>query len=276
MGQRIILLTGASSGIGEAVARLLVQQGDFPLLVSRRKDRLIALQRELGGADAFPCDVTSDAQVHQLMKNVIARYGRVDVLINNAGYGRFGGALDISMADFTGMAETNYLGAVRLTQAVLPYMLQREKGTIINVASVAGLTGIPNLSAYSASKFALIGFSEALKMEYAPPIEVGVLCPGPVQSPFFRGVDASRLFPPLIVGHMLDVETTARHVLQLIDRPTLSIVPSGMRWAMRLRRLAPGIYFRIMKRLYDSFEEKQHAYTDMKCNGRAGMGRHNG
>src|SRR5690606_23949654 len=122
-----------------------------PLLVSRRKDRLIALQRELGGADAFPCDVTSDVQVHQLMKNVIARYGRVDVLINNAGYGRFGGALDISMADFTGMAETNYLGAVRLTQAVLPYMLQREKGTIINVASVAGLTGIPNLSAYSTS-----------------------------------------------------------------------------------------------------------------------------
>ena len=84
------------------------------------------------------------------------------------------------------MMETNYLGTVQLTQAVLPWMLQQGSGKIINIASVAALTGTPNLAAYCASKFALLGFSEALQLEFSPQIQVGVLCPGPVQTPFFR------------------------------------------------------------------------------------------
>lgn len=260
MKQRIILLTGASSGIGEEIARQLVRRGDFPLLVARNAKKLMALKREFGQGDVFPCDVTSQKAVNQVIHKAIARYERVDVLINNAGFGHFGGALHTSMTDYATMAETNYLGAVRLTKEILPHMLRQGSGRIINMASVAGLTGIPNLSAYCASKFALIGFSEALKLEFSPRIQVGVLCPGPVQSPFFRGEDPYRLFPELIAGQLLDVQTVARHAVKLIDHPRVKVIPRGMSWAMRMRHLAPGIYLWAMKKLYDTYEKKQHTY----------------
>lgn len=258
MNRRIVLLTGASSGIGEEIARQLVQNGDFPLLVARNVKALERLKNELGQCDVFPCDVTREDQVQTLTDEVITRYGGVDVLINNAGYGRFGGALDIPLSDFAGMAETNYLGAVRLTRAIVPHMLQQDNGRIINIASVAGLTGIPNLSAYCASKFALIGFSEALKMEYTPRIKVGVLCPGPVQTPFFQGEDPSRLFPGPIAKQLLNVQTVARHAVKLIDRPKLKVIPWGVSVAMKLRNVAPGVYMWATKRLYDSLGNKAY------------------
>lgn len=258
VSRRIVLLTGASSGIGEEIARQLVRKGDYPLLVARNVKALERLQNELGQCDVFPCDVTREEHVQRLVDAVITRYGRVDVLINNAGYGRFGGALDISFSDFAGMAETNYLGAVRLTKAFLPYMVGQGGGRIINMASVAGLTGIPNLSAYCASKFALIGFSEALKLEYAPRIKVGVLCPGPVQTPFFQGEDPSRLFPRLIARQLMNVQTVARHAVRLIDRPKLKVIPWSVSLAMKVRNVAPGIYMWTTKRLYDSLGSKAY------------------
>lgn len=260
MNRRIVIVTGASSGIGKEIARQLARQGDFPLLVARNREKLNGLERELGQGEAFPCDVTVQEDVQQLIQNVIAKYGRVDVLINNAGFGRFGGTLHIPMTDFSAMADTNYLGAVRLIKEVLPHMLKYGGGRIINIASVAGLTGIPNLSAYCASKFALIGFSEALQLEFAPRIRIGVLCPGPVQSPFFQGEDPNHLFPELIAGQLLDVHTVARHAVKLIERPRVKVIPSGMSWAMRLRHLAPDVYLWAMKKLYDTYEKKRHTY----------------
>ncbi|OYD08932.1 SDR family NAD(P)-dependent oxidoreductase [Paludifilum halophilum] len=273
MNQRIVLLTGASSGIGKEIARQLVQRGDFPILVARKADPLKRLTEELGSCDFFPCDVTQQKQVHRLAEEVIARYGRVDVLINNAGYGRFGGLMDLSISDYEGMMETNYLGTVRLTRAVLPHMFRRGAGRIINIASVAGLTGSPNLGAYSASKFALIGFSESLRLESAPLIQVGVLCPGPVQTPFFRGTDPSQLFPGWIVSQLLDAHTVARYAVRMIDRPRLKVIPRRMSWAVKVRNIAPEFYMWATKKMYESFQRKKRMTTVYESNGPSRSGR---
>lgn len=255
MNREIVLLTGASSGIGKEIAHQLVKEKRyFPLLVARNMDKLQELKNELKECDIFSCDVTNPEQVKNLVEQVVSEYGGIDVLMNNAGYGQFGGALDIPISDYIGIMDTNYLGAVRLIHAFLPYMLKAGNGKIINIASVAGLTGIPNLAAYCASKFALVGFSEALRLEYAPRIQVGVLCPGPVQTPFFRGDDPRDLFPAPIARQILDVQTVAQHAVQLINRPRVKVIPRGLRWSMQFRRLVPRFYLRITKKLYDSLK----------------------
>jgi short-subunit dehydrogenase len=257
MSKRIVLITGASSGIGREIAKQLVQKGDFPLLVARNRDALQDLKNEIKQCEIFPCDVTNQEQVESMVDQIMAKFHCVDVLINNAGYGRFGGILDIPINDFQGMIETNYLGAVRLTRTLLPHMLLQGDGRIINIASIAGLTGIPNLSAYCASKFALIGFSESLKLEYAPHIKVGVLCPGPVQTPFFQGVAPQHHFPTLILRHLLDVEVVARHAIQLIKHPRVKVIPHKLSWAMNMRRVAPKLYLWITQKIYRSFKKKK-------------------
>lgn len=274
MNQKIVLLTGASSGIGRELARQLVQRGDFPILVARNRDALQQLKNELKQVDIFPCDVTNLEQVKSLVDETVRRYGRVDVLVNNAGYGRFGGALDIPIEDYIGMIDTNYLGAVRLTCTVLPHMLKQGGGRIINIASVAGLTGVPNLAPYVASKFALIGFSESLSLEYSPRIQVAVLCPGPVRTPFFKGEDPFRLYPGPIARQLIDVETVAKHAIQLMDRPKLKkVIPRGLSLSMKLRDWAPGIYLWVTKKIYRNIASNTSVSKNMEGGGSISAGR---
>lgn len=254
---RMVLITGASSGIGQEMARALAAKGDFPLMVARNEARLRILQDELGTGDVFTCDVTSQDEVERLVAKIIGRYDKVDVLINNAGVGRFGGALQIPLTDYQTTMETNYLGAVRITLTLLPHMLNQGGGRVVNIASVAGLSGSPNLASYTASKFALVGFSESLHLEYAPVIQVGVLCPGPVQTPFFRGEDPSRLFPTPIARRLLDAKTVAGHAVRLIDRPRMKVIPKSLSWAMRLRRWAPGLFLRLNRQLYGELKKEE-------------------
>jgi uncharacterized protein len=257
LNPRIILITGASSGIGREMVRQLIQKGDYPLLVARDRNMLQKIKNESSHCEIFPCDITQPEQVKQLVDEVIHQFGRVDVLVNNAGYGRFGGSLDLPLTDYSGMMNTNYLGAVHLTHTLLPYMLVQGHGRIINISSIAGLTGIPNLAAYCASKFALIGFSEALHLEYYPMIQVGVLCPGPVQTPFFQDTDPSNHFPAPIYRQLIDVQTVARHAIQLIKRPRIKVIPRSLSWAIKVRRLAPAFYLWATKKMYDSFKKKE-------------------
>ncbi len=259
MGERIVLLTGASSGIGREIAHLLVKKGDYPIVVARNKEALEKLVKELGKGTAFSCDVTQEHEVNFLIERVILQWGRVDVLINSAGFGQFGGLLEVPMSQFEKMMDTNYLGAVRMTRALLPHMERQGAGIIINIASTAGLSGVPNLAAYVASKFALIGFSESIHLEYAPKIQIGVLCPGPVNTPFFAGESPARLFPPLIVRHMIDAKQAAYHAVRLIDHPRIKVIPFPLAIAMRLRHLFPGFYRWFIKRLYDKHKSKMQS-----------------
>lgn len=252
MRKQIVLITGASSGIGQEIARELVKRGDFPILVARNWENLQRFQDEHPNCAIFSCDVTNQKEVNQLIHQVIQQFQRVDVLVNNAGYGRFGRFLELSVEEYEGMIQTNYLGAVRMIHGLLPHMLKQGHGRIINISSVAGLSGSPNLAAYSASKFALMGLSESLRMEYSPTIEVGVLCPGPVQTPFFGGNDLEQCFPPLIARQKMDPTTVAKHAIKLIHQPRFKVIPFSLRFALKLRSLAPRLYVRVTQKLYRS------------------------
>ncbi|SMO70275.1 SDR family NAD(P)-dependent oxidoreductase [Melghirimyces algeriensis] len=253
----IVLVTGASRGIGREVVRELGKRGDFPLMVARSGEALEELKNELGTGEWFTCDLTQQDEVDELVTNVIRRFGRVDVLVNNAGFGAFGGALESSVHEYRAMMETNYLGAVQMILSLLPHFLKQGQGRIINIASVAGLSGAPNLAPYVGSKFALVGFTESLHLEFAPMIQVGLLCPGPVQTSFFNGEDPSRCFPPSLLNQMLDAKTVARHAVGLIERPRFKVIPANYRWAMRFRRWFPGLYLCLTRSLYRSWEKEK-------------------
>lgn len=257
MRRRIVMITGASSGIGKEIARLLARRGDFPLLIARNTRALQALQAEIATGAVYSCDVTQEEDVRRFVNEAIRRYERVDVLVNSAGVGYFGGVLDVTPSEYRKMMETNYMGAVNVIRAVLPHMLRQGGGRILNIASVAGLTGIPNLAGYTASKFALIGFSESLRMEYAPRIQVGVLCPGPVNTSFFLGEDPFSLFPSPIARQLIDVQTVAATAVRLIDRPRVKVIPFSMRWAMRLRHIVPGLYVWATRKMYSSLQTSE-------------------
>ncbi len=176
---RIALVTGASSGIGAATARRLSRDGFHVILVARREDRLAQLAGELVGATALPADLVADDTPARVCDAVRAQHGRLDLLVNNAGAGWRGRFAEGGYAGVKRHMDLNFAAPVRLTEALLPLLRASAPSAIVNVASVAGRIARPNSGAYSASKFALIGFSDALALEErAHGVHVGLVLPG--------------------------------------------------------------------------------------------------
>jgi uncharacterized protein len=176
----IALVTGASSGIGEATARRLAREPEARLvLVARREERLRALAAELGDATVIAADLLDADAPGRIAREVEAEHGRLDLLVNNAGAawrGRFG---DVGWENVRRHMELNFDAAVRLTEALLPLLHRSAPSSIVNVASTAGRVARGNSGAYSASKFALVGWSDALHLEERPHgVHVGMVLPG--------------------------------------------------------------------------------------------------
>lgn len=176
----IALVTGASSGIGEATARRLAREpGARVVLVARREERLRALAAELGGATVIAADLLSDDAPGRIARAVESEHGRLDLLVNNAGAawrGQFG---DAGWDNVRRHMELNFDATVRLTEALLPLLRRSAPSAIVNVASTAGRVARANSGAYSASKFALVGWSDALHLEERPHgVHVGMVLPG--------------------------------------------------------------------------------------------------
>jgi len=152
---KVVLITGASSGIGEATARLVAEQGALPVLTARRTDRLEALATELGGALAIPADVRVPEQVHRLVEMTMERLGRVDVLINNAGQGLHLPLEKVSLEDLVAVTELNFYAPLVAMQAIVPIMRDGGGGAIVNVSSGSSRTVLPGVGAYAATKAAL-------------------------------------------------------------------------------------------------------------------------
>jgi NAD(P)-dependent dehydrogenase (short-subunit alcohol dehydrogenase family) len=174
---RVVLVTGASSGNGRAIAMLLAQHGYRVFGTSREPARAAAAP----GVEMLALDVRSDDSVRACVAAVLEKTDRIDVLVNNAGYELAGALEETSLDEARAQLETNFFGVVRTTKAVLPAMRERRSGQIVNVSSLAGLTVAPFMGMYSASKFALEGYSESLRHEVKPfgvhvsLIEVGFL-----------------------------------------------------------------------------------------------------
>jgi short-subunit dehydrogenase len=178
MTRQTILITGATSGIGRVVATELAARG-YRVFGTGRKPE----QAGIAGVEFLPLDVTSDESVRACVDKLIAQAGSIDVLINNAGAMLFGAAEETSLDELRAQLDLNLLGAVRMVTAVLPRMRAQGSGTIINISSLGGVLGLPYLSAYTASKFALEGYSEALRLELLPlGIYVTLVEPGGVRT----------------------------------------------------------------------------------------------
>jgi short-subunit dehydrogenase len=157
----VALVTGASAGIGEAAARALVGAGFTVYGTSRRA----AAGEERGGVVFLPLDVTDDGSVDGVVREVLERSGRIDVLVNNAGFGIAGAAEESSIEQARALFETNVFGAIRMTRAVLPHMREQGSGRIINVSSVLGFLPAPFMALYAATKHAIEGYSESMDHE---------------------------------------------------------------------------------------------------------------
>ncbi|MGO8684586.1 MAG: oxidoreductase [Thermoleophilia bacterium] len=160
---RVALITGASSGIGEATARRLQGAGFIVYAGARRVERMQELKAL--GVHVLALDVTDDQSLVAAVAAVIAESGRLDVLVNNAGYGSFGALEDVPLAEGRQQFEVNLFGLARLTQLVLPHMRRQRSGTIVNISSIAGKIYEPCGSWYHASKFAVEGMSDCLRLE---------------------------------------------------------------------------------------------------------------
>ncbi len=228
----VVLITGASSGIGEAAARLLGGRQKFPVvLAARRMERLQALADEIAaaGGQALPLatDVTNLAQIQQLVETTLARFGRIDVLFNNAGFGRMKWLEELEpVGDIELQLRVNTFGVIHVTQAVLPHMIQQRSGHIINMASVSGLIATPTYSIYAASKFAVRGFTEALRREVGIwNIQVSGIYPGGVVTEFADHTGAKRktgLSTPKLLK--LSADDVAQTVYRVIQRPRRTVI----------------------------------------------------
>jgi NADP-dependent 3-hydroxy acid dehydrogenase YdfG len=179
---KVAVITGASSGIGEATARLLVEEGVSVVLAARRKERIDALVEELGDAAiAITADVADQQQVGALFDEVRERFGGLDLLFNNAGVGINGAFADSKAEDWKTQVDANLYGVFNCTHAAIPLLKGREGAMISSVSSVGGRYGIAGWSVYNATKFAVVGFHDALRKELGPEgIRVSVIEPGAV------------------------------------------------------------------------------------------------
>ena len=192
--QKVVIVTGSSSGIGYATSLLLARKGFYTYASALNIDKSASLQ-SIAGAERLPLkliqlDVTDDSSVKDAVEKIILEKGRIDVLVNSAGYGLFGAFEDLSMDEIKAQFETNFFGVIRVTQQVLPIMrnLQNGGGSIVNVSSINGLVPFPVISAYVGTKFALEGLSESMSYELEPfGIKVISIEPGAIGSNFMKG-----------------------------------------------------------------------------------------
>lgn len=250
---RCVLITGASSGIGKALAEGLIGRGAHLALLARDAGKLEDIRRALAARAApsqrilaFSCDVREPADVHRTLEEAAATVAPPHVLINSAGILREGPFRDLSLDTFREIMDTNFFGALHCIQAALPFLREQGGGHIVNVSSMGGMMGVFGYSAYCASKHALNGLSHVLRAELAPEgIHVHLVCPPETDTPMvealnrYRSLENRTLVTTLPV---LTAEAVARAILRGIERGRYEIVPGrASRAAVRLDRLLPSL-----------------------------------
>lgn len=216
---KVALITGASAGMGAAAARALIGEGASVVLGARRRDRLDALVAELGdSAVSMEMDVRDPSASRHLADRALDRFGRLDILIANAGIGAYGGIMDLSDEQLSVMMDTNVAGTVWPIRAAVPHFLDAGKGDIVIVASVAGLRGAGDEAVYAATKFAQVGLAGGLDRELREKgIRISTICPGGTATEFAMGAGRTPDMPGL--DEMLRAEDVAEAIVTVLRQP---------------------------------------------------------
>lgn len=248
---KIVLITGATSGIGAETAILLAVRGAIPILTGRNGQKLRETANNIRGRfGCYKLDVTDNDEVLRVFEQVVADFGRIDVLLNNAGYGVFEPFAEAPIERFADMMNTNYMGIVRCSKAILPVMRKQGEGHIINIASMAGKLSTAKSSGYAATKHAVLGLTNAMRTELAPMgITVSAVNPGPIDTPFLSVADPEGTYADKVRGYMLKPQQVAKAIIRVIERKTAEVdLPLSASIGIRLYGLFPRLSDRVAGR----------------------------
>jgi NADP-dependent 3-hydroxy acid dehydrogenase YdfG len=260
---KVVLITGASSGFGGDAALLFAKAGCKVILAARRMDRLQNLAARIqsagGEAMAIPVDVMNIADIQNMVETAIDLYDHIDILFNNAGVGRVDWFENISLErDIDTLIHVNLISLMQVTHTVIPHMLKRGQGHVINMASVAGLIATPLISSYSASKFGVRAFTDSLRREVTPlGIRVSGIYPGPAATEFGEHIGESKTYSALrkSIRTRMTSEYVARRVLDVAKRPRRSLV---IPWWFRILTTFDMLFPVVVDWISFAFTKKNH------------------
>lgn len=253
---KVVVVTGASMGIGEAIARAFVDKGASVVLLSRDAGRAEAARERINHSErtlALSCDVRNREEIDRVVSLTLHHFRRIDVWINNAGHGLMDSVADVDMTLCRETFDTNFFGTVACMQAALAVMKPQGSGTIINISSVAGHIPLPFHAVYSATKFAMNAFGKAARVELKySGINVLTVCPGYVRTDFganaIKGIQAKTVRPSAVRG--ISAERVARAVFRgYVKQKREVIVPWTMHPAIKVYQLFPGLVERVMVKM---------------------------
>jgi short-subunit dehydrogenase len=251
---RIVAITGGSSGIGRATAIRLARGGAAIALCARRGDRLQAVAGEIaatgGSAHTVVADVTREADMNRFVAAAVERFGRLDAIVCNAGFGVYGAIDSVSADQMHTLLEVNYLGTFYAVRAALPVFRRQGSGHVIVVSSIVGKRGVPYMGAYAATKFAQVGLAECLRAEVSGSnIHVSVVFPISTETEFFEVMTKASGHSTRAMGPRQDAAAVAEAIARVLDRPAAEVYPyKKARGLVLLNAFAPGFCDRLVKK----------------------------
>lgn len=255
---KIVVITGASSGIGERLAYHAARNGAITILVARNKKILNNMAQSLNEkfgkrCHVFSCDIGDPDAWQTTLKKILSEFDRIDALINNAGFGVFETVAESSFTSFKNMFDVNVLGLIQGVRIVIPQMIDRKRGHIINIASQAGKMATPKAAGYSASKHAVLGFTNALRLEVEKDgVFVTAVNLGPVRTNFFKTADPEGKYQKAVSRYMLDPDTIAQRVTnQLFQKKREINLPSWMEFGSKCYQLFPNIMEFLLRKQFN-------------------------
>lgn len=251
---RVVAITGASAGIGAATAVRLARDGASLAICARRRERLEDVAREIerAGGQALPvaADVTNEGQMTGFVAQTVERFGRLDVMMCNAGFGLYGTIDQVAPDQVRRILDVNYLGTFFAARAALPVFRRQQSGHIVIISSIAGKRGVPYMGTYSATKFAQVGLAESLRAELAGTgMHVSIVFPISTETEFFDVTTKESGFSAEARGPRQKAADVADAIARAIEHPVAEVFPyRASRGLVLLNAIAPGFCDRLVKR----------------------------